>query len=263
MNWISVFLSTFTFHKVLSVIEPELLIPYIIMKSQWFEYKEKAIELRKQGFSYGEIVQTLSIPKSTLSHWLRHIELSDQQKLRLEQNYGNALIKARAKSVIVRQKQRELRLQNAKDEAEQIISDVEIDDNLVELALAMLYLGEGAKKNTTAIGNSNPLILKFFIAVLRNKYGLEPGQIRCELHLRADQKPEDIKRYWSKELNLPLTNFRTVVFDKRTIGKTTYPSYKGVCIVNCGNIAIQRKLIYLYNQFCQRVIDEWAASSIG
>lgn len=233
------------------------------MKSQWFQYKDQAIKLRKQGLSYGEIVQTLSIPKSTLSHWLRHIELTDQQKLRLEQNHSSALIKARAKSVIVRQKQRDLRLQYAKDEAKLVLNRLKINDDIVELSLAMLYLGEGAKNHTTAIGNSNPLILKFFTAILQKKYGLTRDQIRCELHLRADQISNEVIDYWSKELDLPPSNFRTVVFDQRTAGTPTYPDYKGVCIVNCGNIAIQRKLIYLYNQFCQRVMDEWAASSTG
>lgn len=241
----------------------ELLILYKLMKSQWFQHKEKAIALRKQGLSYREIENLLLVPRSTLSHWLRDIKLSDEQNQRLTQNYGNGLIKARVKASQWHKAQKVLRLQKAKDEAESVLKEIVINDNLVELAAAMLYLGEGAKNNTTAIGNSNPLILKFFIAVLRKKYGLSLEQIRCELHLRADQKPGEIKEYWSKELGLPLTNFRTIVFDHRTAGRPTYPSYKGVCIINCGNIAIQRKLIYLYNQFCQRVIDEWAVSSTG
>jgi transcriptional regulator with XRE-family HTH domain len=233
------------------------------MKSQWFEYKDKAISLRKQGLSVREIENLLSIPRSTLSGWLRDVPLSKPQKMRLKQNADLALVKARAKASEWHRSQKELRLQKADEDAKAILEHIKIDDHLVELALAMLYLGEGAKKNTTAIGNSNPLILKFFLSVLLNKYEVDIAKIKCDLHIRADQDPEELKEYWSQELALPLSNFRSVIVDIRTTGRTSYPTYKGVCLVNCGNIAIQRKLISLYNQFCQKVIDEWAISSVG
>ncbi len=234
------------------------------MKSQWFEYKDKAIELRKQGLSYGEIQNLLSIPRSTLSHWLRHVELTSEQKIRLEQNYGNGLIKARVKASQWHKAQKELRLQKAREDAEQTFNDINLNDNIIELTLAMLYLGEGTKNKVTAIGNSDPLILRFFIAVLIRQYGVDLSKIKCELHLRADQNAEEMKQHWSKELDLPPSNFRTIVFDKRTVGRVTYPNYKGVCIVHAGNVAIQRKLINLYNLFCQKVIDDFrAVSSTG
>ena len=233
------------------------------MKSRWYDKKEQAIVLRQQGLSITEIEKLLLIPRSTLSGWLKVVKLTDAHKLRLKQNSDIALVKARVKASAWHRAQKQLRLKNAEEEAESVLKEIAINDNVVELAAAMLYLGEGAKNNTTAIGNSNPLILKFFIAVLKKKYGLGLEQIRCELHLRADQKSDEMKEYWSKELDLPLSSFRTVVFDQRTAGRPTYPDYKGVCIINCGNIAIQRKLIYLYNQFCQKVMDEWAVSSTG
>lgn len=233
------------------------------MRSQWFEYKNQVVELRKQGLSYGEIQKLVAVPRSTLSHWLRNIELSDEQKQRLDQNYGTGLIKARAKAAQWNKAQKELRLQIAKDDAQSILDQIRIDDNIVELALAMLYLGEGSKKGTTAIGCSDPLVMRFFLAVLIRKYKLEPSKIRFDLHTRLDQDPDEIRKYWAKELNLPVSMFKYVVADKRTEGKASYDHYKGVCVINCGSIAIQRKLISLYNQFCNKVIDEWAVSSTG
>jgi DNA-binding transcriptional MerR regulator len=226
------------------------------MKSQWFEYKERAITLRKQGLSLREIEALLSIPRSTLSGWLKEVPLSDAQKTRLKQNSDIALIKARVKASDWHRSQKELRLQRAQEEAQVVLKNIKIDENIIELALAMLYLGEGAKQNTTAIGNSNPLILKFFLSVLLGKYQVNPVKIKCDLHIRADQNPEELKKYWSKELNLPLSNFRSVMVDIRTTGRTSYPNYKGVCLINCGSIAIQRKLISLYNLFCQKVIED-------
>jgi len=119
----------------------------------------------------------------------------------------------------------------------------------------MLYLGEGAKKDTTAIASSSPMILRFALAVLKKNHNLDFSKIRCELHLRMDQDAVKLKLYWSEELRLPLSCFNYVAFDKRSTGKPTCDHYKGVCILQCGNIAIQRKLIYLYNLFCEKVIE--------
>ena len=45
--------------------------------------KEIAIRLRKEGKSYNEINKFLKIPKSTLSGWLRGIEISQKAKEKL------------------------------------------------------------------------------------------------------------------------------------------------------------------------------------
>ena len=245
------------------VIVAELLILLILMKSQWFESKQKAISLRKEGLSIREIEKLLLIPRSTLSGWLKEVELTEVQRTRLKQSSDLSLVKARVKASQWHRSQKEQRLQIAKVDAEFVLKEIEINDNTVELALAMLYLGEGAKSGTTAIGNSNPLIMKFFLTILIRKYKVDPSKIRFDLHIRHDQDPQEIKKYWSKELDVPLDSFKYVVADKRTVGKVSYPHYKGVCIINCGNVAIQRKLIYLYNLFCQKVIDNWAVSSFG
>jgi hypothetical protein len=226
------------------------------MKSQWFEYKAQAIQLRSEGLSIREIEKLLSIPRSTLSGWLKSVELTELQKARLQQNADLALIKARVKASDWHRSQKKLRLKKAEEQATVVLEEIVIDDNIIELALAMLYLGEGAKKNTTAIGNSNPLILKFFITILIKKYGVSVDKIKCDLHIRADQNTKELIDYWSHELNLPMSCFRSVIVDVRTTGRTSYPEYKGMCLVNCGNIAIQRKLIYLYNLFCQKVIEK-------
>lgn len=129
----------------------------------------------------------------------------------------------------------------------------------------MLYLGEGSKtKSGTTMGSSDPLILKFFINSLLKNHDVNIKKIKCALHLRADQDPELLKQYWSKQLGIPLENFTSPSIDLRTKGRPTYPTYNGVCVVNCGNIALQRKLIYFSRKFCDKVIENMrAVSSAG
>ena len=44
--------------------------------------KTKAIKLRKDGASYGEIKKKLGISKSTLSYWLKDVLLTEDQRKR-------------------------------------------------------------------------------------------------------------------------------------------------------------------------------------
>jgi len=216
------------------------------MKSRWFELKPDAIKLRKKGFSIGKIERRLGIPRSTLSGWLRNIELSQKQKEKLTQDWKNALVKARKKAVLWHNAQKEKRLKLAEEQALKIVGDIDITDKkILELALAILYMGEGTKKKIeTSMGSSDPLILKFFLAALKRLYDFDIKKIKCQLNLRADQSPEKMKRFWSKELSVPINNFGYVNLDKRTVGSKTYPYYKGVCHVLCGNVAIQRRYRY-------------------
>src|SRR3989344_1299050 len=227
------------------------------MKSKWYGLKEKAIKLRKSGLSLGKVERRLGVPKSTLSSWFKNVELSTKQKEKLNNDWKNALVKARVKAVLWHNAQKEKRLLEAKNSALKTLEKINIkNQSILELALAMLYLGEGSKINTEpALGSSNPLILKFFLKIIKDIYKIGNNKIKCELGLRADQNPQKMKIFWAKSLKLPIKNFYRINVDKRTIGFKTYPYYKGVCHVRCGNSAVQRKLIYLANLFCNKSIE--------
>ncbi len=224
------------------------------MKSKWFRSKRKAISLRKEGLSIREIENRLGIPRSTLSGWLKAVELTEVQKRILKTKYRNGLILARKKAVLWHNQQKFSRLKNAEEQADKVLSRINTTNEILELALALLYLGEGSKKNlTTSMGNSDPLVLKFFLSVIQKVYGLEIMEIRAYLHLRADQDPKKMLKYWSKELGIPISSFKKTSIDKRTIQTITYPHYKGVCVIECGNVAIQRKLVYISRKFCEKI----------
>jgi hypothetical protein len=230
------------------------------MKSKWIELKPKAIILRGQGLSIGKIERRLGIPRSTLGGWLKEVNLSSTQKRRLIQDQKNALVGARRKAVLWHNLQKNDRLQKAKDEALKTSEHIDITDkDVLELALSILYMGEGTKKKVeTSMGSSNPLILKFFLASLKTLYNFDLKKIKCQLSLRADQNPKKMKQFWSKELRIPPNNFDYINLDKRTLGSKTYSSYKGVCLIRCGNVAIQRKLINLSEIFCEKVIKKYS-----
>ncbi|MFH1820573.1 MAG: hypothetical protein ABH805_01540 [Candidatus Nealsonbacteria bacterium] len=231
------------------------------MKSKWYEYKAEVIKLRKGGFSMNMIEHRYGVPRSTQSGWFKNVKLAPVQKKKLLQNSKIALVEARKKAIFWHNDQKQKRLQKAKMGALETLRNIKTcDRNIIELALAILYLGEGSKKNSeTAIGSSNPLILKFFLASLKKVYDLDIKNlnIRCELSLRADQNPEKMKQFWARELKLPLRYFKQIKIDKRTMGSKTYHYYKGVCNIRYGPVAIQRKLVYLSDLFCKKIVEDY------
>lgn len=229
------------------------------MQSKWFNLKDKAISLRKGGKSIPSIENKLGIPRSTLSGWFQGIELTVAQKKRLHNNWKLGLVAARKNAVKWHNAQKAGRIKVAEEEATSVLNDLNLSNtNILELALSLLYLGEGSKKNhSTLIGNSDPLILKFFLVILVKLYKVPIENIRASLHLRADQNPVQLKAYWSKQLDLPIENFRTISFDKRTEGRPTYPDYKGVCVIQCGRIDIQRKLVFMSRLYCEKIIRKF------
>lgn len=217
--------------------------------------KLEAIKLRKQGLSIRKIEGRLNISRSTLSGWFRNILLTQKQKEALSKDWQKALIKARKKAVFWHNAQKQARLELARQEASKTFSKLPLKNiNVLELALAMLYLGEGSKRNPeTALASSDPSILKFFLASLNKIYDIDTQKVRCELYLRADQNQNEIKQFWSKELNMPLECFKQTNIDQRTRGSKTYANYKGVCNIRCSHVAIQRKLLYLSEAFIKHV----------
>ncbi len=223
------------------------------MKSKWFESKPTAVALRKNGLSINDIEEELGIPRSTLSGWFKDVVMDDTLKARLQKNKEEAWARARVNSAIWHKAQKAARIAEAEAEAQKVMDRLIINNDLLDIAFAMLYLGEGAKNGTTSLASSDPKILNFVLVALDRVYKIPRNIVRCELHLRMDQDKLELQEYWSKQLNIPIENFKYTAFDKRSLGKPTYDHYKGVCVLQCGNIAVQRKLISLYSLFCDKI----------
>ena len=223
------------------------------MASQWSHMKERATSMRKRGTSIRAIEAKLGVPKSTLSYWLKDIPLADYQRRDLERRNRLGLVKARKEAVKWHNAQKAARLEKASSEAAQTLQMIDIsNDAIAELALAFLYLGEGMKAHRTAMGNSDPVLLRFFVNMLRRIYNVPTQEMKCELHLRADQDPKSAITFWAGALDIPTINFGRPIIDIRTRGRSTYAHYKGVCVVRCSRVAIQRKLGYIASNFCQQ-----------
>lgn len=198
------------------------------------------------GKTYPEIEKQLNVSRSTLSDWLSKIKLSAKVSLRIKKRKEKYLKQAREKSASLK---KELNYNERKEIYQILKKEVNLIKLTVlfeELLLASLYLGEGFKRNSTvALGNSNPDILLFFISLIRRVYEAKEERFHCGLYLRADQDETLERKFWSKLLKIDIKKFQKTQFDKRTLGKKTWPSYHGVCAVYYNDAKKEKRLTEL------------------
>lgn len=165
--------------------------------------RRKAIELRRQGKSYSEIKQALSVSKSSLSLWLRNIPLNEKQLSRIKDKKEKAIERFRESMRLKREK----RLKNYYEA--QKTKWLPISKKEEFIAGLFLYWGEGNKssRNSISINNTDPAVIKFSLYWLTRCLGVPKEKIKVQLHLYSDMDIEEGLNFWSKELALKKYQF--------------------------------------------------------
>lgn len=170
--------------------------------------KQKAVAMRHNGWSYGDISQQLGVPKGTLSVWLRGIPYSPNLAVKQRIKKGQEVYG------IQRHKERVIETQNLKIQGQLEVGTISRRD-LWMLGIG-LWLGEGSKTlEQIRLVNSDPIIIRLFIRWLKEICELENNNITLAMHLYPDSVEADCQSYWSKVTGLPSTQFRKTQIDRR------------------------------------------------
>lgn len=195
------------------------------------ELKIRAIELRRQGNTYSEILKVIPVAKSTLSLWFHDVGLAEHQKQRITQKRIEGQKKGAAARRSIRINAQNDIWSKAKDEVGAISRR-----ELWLLGIA-LYWAEGSKEKEWSVGhgvvfsNSDPRMIRVFLAWVAEF--VEPDNrepaFSIYLHMTKAHLIGDVRKFWSRETGLPASRFSKVCFKK-------------------GNVATNRKNIgLLYN----------------
>jgi len=162
--------------------------------------KEEARTLRERdGKSIKEIAKLVKVSSSTVSLWVRDIQLTDKQIERLD---------ARSRRGATQHTNREcfiLKRERYQQEGREL-SKTDIDFQ----KLCMLYWGEGFKdRNSLAFANTDGNMLKYYIGLVRKCFPVVDEKFRIVVHRHSDCDftEEEVNDYWSKLLSLPLSSF--------------------------------------------------------
>lgn len=220
------------------------------------ELKEKAINLRKLGKTYAEINKLLntSIPKSTLSYWCNSLDLPLGYERKVQEYNKYNLEKARKAALESKKLKREIYLKKI-DENNSYLCENLKDKSIAKIILAALYLAEGSKgagRGLITFGNSDPLIIKLFLNLLRYYYSVDESKFRCTLQCRADQNIKELENLWSNVTGISLDRFYKARIDPRSINRPSKKkNYKGVCRIDYFSAEIFIDLMSAAKNICE------------
>jgi len=174
--------------------------------------REEARRLRsEEGLSVGEIARRLGISRGTSSLWLRDVELTDEQRLRLSERGRNG---GRVSGRGQREKAKNRREEYQNAGRVFVQSGVDVDYRL----LCALYWAEGNKDRWSAgMTNTDSDMLKFFVSGLRKHFGCkdEDFTVSVMAHLGNGLTAEQIQDHWLKALSLPVSCLRKFILKSK------------------------------------------------
>jgi hypothetical protein len=181
--------------------------------------KNKAIKFRKDGKSYSEILKYIPVAKSTLSLWLRSVNLSKRQK----QNLTLKKIQAAWRGGETKKRDRIERSEKIIEQAKMEIDKITNRD-LFLLGIA-LYWGEGSKEKKyrpgtgTIFCNSDFLMIKLYLKWLKDCLSISEDSLIFAIYIHEKHKDniENLRRFWSEKTGFPISYFEKVHFKRNKI----------------------------------------------
>jgi transcriptional regulator with XRE-family HTH domain len=161
------------------------------------EEQRRARELRARGCSIKEIERSLGVARSSVSRWVKDVQLGDEQRRALAARVTEGRLQA------AERKARAARLLRAGHQQEGRRFARERDASYA--AGCMLYWAEGDKaRNQARLSNCDPDLLRFFVEFLRRHFDVRDDDIRVTCHLFADhvKKQREIEGFWLDTLGL-------------------------------------------------------------
>lgn len=163
---------------------------------------------RDEGAAINEIAERVGVSKSSVSLWVRDIELTtEQEQALLARNPAyNRQLSGWRKAADFRRRQRAGYQGDGRRRAR--LQDPGF------VAGCMLYWAEGSKKrNQLQFANSDPVMARFFVDFLKKYFNLRGDEIRITCHLYADHLEQQaaIEQHWLDELGLPRESLRKSV----------------------------------------------------
>lgn len=166
--------------------------------------KKQAIILRKQGKSIKEISRELKVAKSSVSLWVRNIELTSSQIKYLK---DKGLFREKI------ERTRKTRLTNEKIKRDRLINEAKnnvprITHKQLWLIGIMLYWGEGSKtRRNVQFSNSDPDLIKMIMLFFRDVCKVPESKFRAHLHIHEHLDFKEAELYWSKISDIDLSQF--------------------------------------------------------
>jgi transcriptional regulator with XRE-family HTH domain len=217
--------------------------------------REQARRLRREeGRSVKELAALLGVSQSTISVWVRDVELSDEQRAALRWRMGGRIEGPRASA------RRALDRRRAEQAAGR---ETARRGDLMHAAGCMLYWAEGAReRNAIRFTNSDPEMVRFFVSFLRASFGVANDRIvlTCNLFSDHEERRKAVEDHWLSLTGLPRSCLR-----KSTVNHYSKYSQKkrrnklpwGTCRVAVYDTRLVQHIYGAIQEYAGFERDEW------
>ena len=198
------------------------------------DLREIAVAMRRDGKSYREIAEVVPVSKSTLSLWLRHVELTDAQREVLRER---AIRPSEERAQGIRRSNELRRAKVVADARAQIPH--EIAESELFVAGVVAYWAEGSKHkpwrpgNLVTFINSDPEMISLFMRWLALLgYDASDCAFNVSIHESADVAAAE--NYWASLVGVPAVTFLKPTIKRhnpKTVRHNTGDDYRGCLVV--------------------------------
>ena len=210
--------------------------------------KKKCIALRKKGWSLNDISKEVGVAKSSVSTWVRDVDLTNDQIEVLKYKR-----KASASNSETFRKRRKEYQQKGRDR-------VQKEDALYAFGCA-LFWGEGnKKKNIVRITNSDATMLKFFVSFLKKYFDVKPEEmgISVQYYLNGELELKDIEEYWCNTLDLPKTSLKSHTLKSKYYTNENIKHPYGICSISVFDTEIAMQIFGSIKEYINdKSEDRW------
>jgi len=207
------------------------------------DQQKKAILLRRKGHSIRFIEKKLNVSRSSASLWVKNVKLTKAQIDNLYRNRDSGRLKGSyiaSQNKIGKRKKHVLEIEN------RALKDVNILSERDRFILGIaLYFGEGSKtSHSVCFTNSDPYAVRFIKKWLMDFCNVEIQTIRCNLYLHDNLDEDKAKKYWSKFLTVPISQFNKTYFVKNNENRLRHSKHiNGICRLTVSRIDVLRQIL--------------------
>lgn len=209
------------------------------MKRYSDDQVRKILELRKtERYSYHALGRQTGIPSTTIRNWCAVVDGGNKWDTLIATN--------------------ERKRQEYRRSETYVINSINLlEKEPLKLLVALLYWCEGSKyPSSTAVTmvNSDPSLIKTFLRLLRAAFELDESKFHVHLQIHTTHDFAKIKRYWSKLLSIPASQFMRPTVTKPNGGKHRN-QYFGTCTLKYQDYRILLKLMGIYEAFANKIVQ--------
>lgn len=207
--------------------------------------KEKAIQLRQQVHSIGDIAKELHVAKSTVYEWTKTLEGSARFAKLGRERWLKFIQPLGAQGV---HNKRVARLEQLDSEIHSEVQSIVLSRNLFVAMTVMLYWAEGGKtRGMFQFANTDPKLMLLFITLLRQSFDIDETKFRLRLNLHWYHKESEVKRFWSDLLHIPLAQFQKSYRKKRSKERRFRKNVGGICFLRYNSEYLRERILrYAY-----------------